>query len=250
MAGQLAPFATVGVVCTLLYVVGFNLLRSPLGAWPANVVALTATMVLNTAANRRYTFGRRGRQDLGRHYVEAGASTSSASSCRRSPSAWSRSWWPRRRRLRADTGPPGRRRGRHRRALRGPRSWVFHPGRAADERRSSCRSALRSVSDAGPTIAAADAAAAAGAPPCAAASTTPRGYAPRCSASSSPPACCTSGASARRAGPTRSTRRRCRRARRAGRRSSSARSTPPTPSPSTSRRRRCGSCPCRLGCSV
>ena len=31
MAGQLAPFATIGVVCTLLYVVGFNLLRQPLG---------------------------------------------------------------------------------------------------------------------------------------------------------------------------------------------------------------------------
>ena len=54
-------------------------------------------------------------------------------------------------------------------------------------------------------------------------------------------ACSTSGASARRAGPTPSTRRRSRPARRAGRRSSSARSTPPTSSPSTSRRRRCGS---------
>jgi putative flippase GtrA len=73
MAGQLPPFASIGVVCTLLYVIGFNGLRGPLGAGPANVVALTATMVLNTAANRRFTFGRRGRQDRTRHYVEAGA---------------------------------------------------------------------------------------------------------------------------------------------------------------------------------
>jgi putative flippase GtrA len=73
MAGQLAPFATVGIVCTLLYVLGFNLLRAPLGVWPANVVALTATMILNTAANRRFTFGQRGRRDRTRQYMEAGA---------------------------------------------------------------------------------------------------------------------------------------------------------------------------------
>jgi putative flippase GtrA len=73
MGGQLGPFAAIGILCTLLYVVGFNVLRTPLGVWPANVVALTATMILNTAANRRFTFGRRGRRDLGRHYLEAGA---------------------------------------------------------------------------------------------------------------------------------------------------------------------------------
>jgi putative flippase GtrA len=73
MAGQLPPFASIGVVCTLLYVIGFNVLRVPLGAGAANVVALTATMVLNTAANRRFTFGHRGRQARARHYVEAGA---------------------------------------------------------------------------------------------------------------------------------------------------------------------------------
>ena len=92
MAGQLAPFATIGVVCTLLYVLGFNLLRSPLGAWPANVVALTATMVLE----------HRGQPPL--HLRLAGAdrtaaattsrpapSTPSASSCPSPPSAWSTS---------------------------------------------------------------------------------------------------------------------------------------------------------------
>jgi putative flippase GtrA len=73
MARQLVPFATIGVICTFLYVLGFNLLRQPLGIWPANVVALTATMVVNTAANRRYTFGWRGPQNRTRHYVEAGA---------------------------------------------------------------------------------------------------------------------------------------------------------------------------------
>ena len=73
MAHQLVPFAAIGTLCTLLYVMGFNLLREPLGVWWANAVALTATMLVNTAANRRYTFGRRGPKDRTRHFVEAGA---------------------------------------------------------------------------------------------------------------------------------------------------------------------------------
>ena len=71
MAGQLPRFASIGVVCTLLYVIGFNVLRAPLGAWPANVVALTATMVLNTAMPVHLRPPRP--PDRARHYVEAGA---------------------------------------------------------------------------------------------------------------------------------------------------------------------------------
>jgi putative flippase GtrA len=73
MAQQLLPFAVIGTICTILYVIGFNVLRDPLGVWAANALALTATMVLNTAANRRFTFGRRGPDQRLRHYVEAGA---------------------------------------------------------------------------------------------------------------------------------------------------------------------------------
>jgi putative flippase GtrA len=73
MAQQLAPFAVIGTICTILYVIGFNVLREPLGVVAANAVALTATMLLNTAANRRFTFGQRGRDQRFRQFVEAGA---------------------------------------------------------------------------------------------------------------------------------------------------------------------------------
>ena len=64
------------------------------------------------------------------------------------------------------------------------------------------------------------------------------------------PPCCTSGTWAPPAGPTPSTPPPPRPARRAGRPSSSARSTPRTPSPSTSRRRPCGSWACRCASSA
>ncbi len=61
LARQLLRFTLVGVVMTASYVTLFLLLRSPLGAQAANVVALFVTAVGNTAANRRVTFGVRGR---------------------------------------------------------------------------------------------------------------------------------------------------------------------------------------------
>lgn len=61
LARQLLRFALVGAVMTASYVALFLLLRSPLGAQAANVVALFVTAVGNTAANRRVTFGVRGR---------------------------------------------------------------------------------------------------------------------------------------------------------------------------------------------
>lgn len=56
----LVRFLGFGAMCTLLYLVGFLVLQPRVGSYWANVLALTATMVLNTAAHRRYTFGRRG----------------------------------------------------------------------------------------------------------------------------------------------------------------------------------------------
>jgi len=66
---QLALFVCVGVLSTLAYAVlfvGFRLL------WPAqvaNLVALLATAVGNTALNRRFTFGVRG-GDVARHHLQ------------------------------------------------------------------------------------------------------------------------------------------------------------------------------------
>ena len=56
--GELVGFATVGVVSTAAYFALFLALRGVLGAYGANAVALTATMVANTSAHRAWTFGR------------------------------------------------------------------------------------------------------------------------------------------------------------------------------------------------
>ena len=70
---QLVRFSTVGLVSTVVYVVLYALLRSPLGPWWANTVALLATMLGNTQANRAWTFRRGGRKGLVRSYTAAGA---------------------------------------------------------------------------------------------------------------------------------------------------------------------------------
>jgi putative flippase GtrA len=61
MPGQLVRFAAVGAVSTVAHLVLYLLLRDPFGAIGANLVALALTAVANTAANRRVTFGVRGR---------------------------------------------------------------------------------------------------------------------------------------------------------------------------------------------
>ena len=65
----LARFLAVGVASTLAYALLFLALRTPLGAGGANVAALALTAIGNTAANRRLTFGVRGRAGLLRHHV-------------------------------------------------------------------------------------------------------------------------------------------------------------------------------------
>jgi putative flippase GtrA len=69
---QLVRFSAVGAVSTVVYVVLYGLLRSPLGPWWANAAALLATMLGNTQANRAWTFGRGGRTGLARSYAAAG----------------------------------------------------------------------------------------------------------------------------------------------------------------------------------
>jgi putative flippase GtrA len=67
---QLVRFSVVGVVSTLAYLVLYSLMRDGLGAQGANFVALGLTAVGNTAANRRFTFGVRGRTGVARHQFE------------------------------------------------------------------------------------------------------------------------------------------------------------------------------------
>jgi putative flippase GtrA len=70
IGGQLARFALVGAVSTIAYLALFLLLRGSAGAFGANLLALAITAVGNTAANRRLTFGFRGRDRAARHYGE------------------------------------------------------------------------------------------------------------------------------------------------------------------------------------
>jgi putative flippase GtrA len=67
---QLARFLAVGMASTLAYVLLYLGLRTALPAQPANAVSLLATAALNTAVNRRFTFGIRGRPDLARHQAQ------------------------------------------------------------------------------------------------------------------------------------------------------------------------------------
>jgi glycosyltransferase involved in cell wall biosynthesis len=69
----LARFLGIGVLSTIAYALLFLLLHGPLGAAGANAAALAITAVGNTAANRRLTFGIRGREHLLRHHWRGAA---------------------------------------------------------------------------------------------------------------------------------------------------------------------------------
>jgi len=61
LARQAIRFAGIGALSTVAYLMLFVLSRDALGAQVANFAALLVTAVANTAANRRFTFGVRGR---------------------------------------------------------------------------------------------------------------------------------------------------------------------------------------------
>jgi putative flippase GtrA len=71
LSRQLGRFAVVGIASTLAYAVLFLLLRPVLAPQAANATALVLTAVANTAANRRWTFGVRGRRDRITHHLQA-----------------------------------------------------------------------------------------------------------------------------------------------------------------------------------
>jgi putative flippase GtrA len=69
MGSQLARFFVVGVASTLAFIVLYLLLRQAMSAQTANAVSLLITAIANTAVNRRFTFGIRGRAWAARHQL-------------------------------------------------------------------------------------------------------------------------------------------------------------------------------------
>jgi putative flippase GtrA len=66
---QIASFVTIGLLSTIAYLVLYAALRATLGRTVSNALALVITSVANTGANRRLTFGVRGRDRLGYDHV-------------------------------------------------------------------------------------------------------------------------------------------------------------------------------------
>jgi putative flippase GtrA len=65
---DLGRFAVIGVASTAAYTLLFAVFRTLLAATPASALALLVSAIGNTAANRRLTFGVRGRQSLVRDH--------------------------------------------------------------------------------------------------------------------------------------------------------------------------------------
>jgi putative flippase GtrA len=70
LSRQLLSFAVIGVISTALYLLLYALFRDALPAQAANLIALVITSIGNTATNRRFTFGVRGRRHAARHQFE------------------------------------------------------------------------------------------------------------------------------------------------------------------------------------
>jgi putative flippase GtrA len=69
-ASHVTRFVGIGILSTLAHALLFLLLRGSLGPGAANAAALAITAMANTAANRRFTFGVRGRDALVRHQLQ------------------------------------------------------------------------------------------------------------------------------------------------------------------------------------
>jgi putative flippase GtrA len=72
MGRQLPSFAIIGVFSTLAQLLLFVGFRGVMGALSANALSLAITAVLNTAANRRFTFGVTGTSGAFRQQIEGG----------------------------------------------------------------------------------------------------------------------------------------------------------------------------------
>jgi len=69
VAGQVARFVVVGAASTAAFVLLYLLFRAVMTAQAANAISLLLTAIANTAANRRFTFGIRGRAHAARHQL-------------------------------------------------------------------------------------------------------------------------------------------------------------------------------------
>ncbi|MGX9788217.1 glycosyltransferase [Mycobacterium sp. MMS18-G62] len=69
MVGQMVRFGIVGIASTVAFALLYLLLHPAMGAQAANLAALLLTAVANTAANRAFTFGIRGRTGVARHQL-------------------------------------------------------------------------------------------------------------------------------------------------------------------------------------
>jgi putative flippase GtrA len=69
MVGQLVRFSLIGVTSTVAYALLYLVLHAALGAQAANLTALLLTAIGNTAANRAFTFGIRGRTGAARQHL-------------------------------------------------------------------------------------------------------------------------------------------------------------------------------------
>ncbi|AKN69023.1 glycosyl transferase [Streptomyces sp. PBH53] len=70
LARQLLGFCAVGVLSTLFYLLLYSAFRQFTGSQTANALALLVSATANTAANRRLTFGVRGRRGAVRHQAQ------------------------------------------------------------------------------------------------------------------------------------------------------------------------------------
>ncbi|MFF1693725.1 glycosyltransferase [Streptomyces sp. NPDC058257] len=70
LARQLVGFCVVGALSTLFYLLLYSGFRTFSGSQVANALALLVSAIANTAANRRLTFGVRGRDSAMRHQAQ------------------------------------------------------------------------------------------------------------------------------------------------------------------------------------
>jgi putative flippase GtrA len=69
MVGQMVRFGLIGIASTIAFALLYLSLHPALGAQAANLTALLLTALANTASNRAFTFGIRGRAGAARHHV-------------------------------------------------------------------------------------------------------------------------------------------------------------------------------------
>ncbi|GAA4484029.1 bifunctional glycosyltransferase family 2/GtrA family protein [Microbacterium panaciterrae] len=70
LLAQVVRFGVIGVMSTVAYALVYLLFQLMMPAQVANFLALLVTAVANTAANRRFTFGIRGRAGASRHHLQ------------------------------------------------------------------------------------------------------------------------------------------------------------------------------------